>query len=772
MPPTIKPSVGESFIEGLRQLNLGEDDTDELQPPDVSVGIHQAEEEPYRDPILQPDCTTPTPSLVESEEHDVRRQSSAESMSVIETDLTSSPARPEKRTLQNRSSSMPEGASGGRIDEAGLDLPNRPRSRSRSRHTATPRGSPDLFTSDFEARLAAIKRKPIPSQSSSYTRADARFGQIYSTEEVRGSEVGIVKGVKDSGQYHSSVPVPSRYRNQLRSRQDEDEGHSEVSRSTVHVDPLRSNRFTYSDFKGGPLPGADESRKSHSSAVTDIWGHDAEDGYRTKELRGKTGKYNGLLRIADETDGLLSPDAQNYDLYGPESRVQIPQPSITDLQQRVDRIKLRLHLPRSITERSLVKASGTDPQGGESQYPVVADEVIASQAQLNPAELPTQSDALNENEAPIEEKLHEGQQARAIDSLSSTNHGHWPLGDIITTTSPVPSTPAPTDASLSPWIPPADWDTSVAQGDFAASSPDFEIPLFTVPHNTPTTEDRIQIKNRKFSGKLQQSRDRIPTPTPGRAFKQSSQATNTDPVKRLFPTRTSSKPSVYQKPHIGEPRSLSPVKESPDKFTAPRESPNPPITRFQPMAQSNLTSSFTQGREDARRSLEAVRPIMPSTEPPPTSITTPARPRSSKKPFSTFRGLFQKKSYESPSVFKLGRKTAPDTSEISSPLLATPTPYRNLQSPTPVEPTQMPTSVQATAMNLPVEASALRASARSTASDLEKALEQAKQAATRAEMAATRAEVAASTAEMHSTAIQETLTVFNRQLETLAGRLQ
>ena len=764
------------MIEDIRQLSLGEDGTDELQPPDVSVGIHQAEEEPYRDPILQTTCT-------DSEEQVVRPQSSAKSASLMETDLTSSPARPEpeKRTLQNRSSSMPESASGGRIDEAGLDhLTNPPRSRSRSRHAATPRGSPYLFTSDIEARLAAIKRKPIPSQSSSYTRPDARFGQVYSTEEVRSSDVGIVKGVKVSGQHHSSVPVPSRYRNQTPTHQDEDEGHGEISRSAIHSDPLRSNRFTYSEMMIEPPPDADESRKSLSSVVTDIWAHDAEGGYRTKELRGNTGKYVGTLSIADEADGLLSPDSPNDHLYGPESRVQSPQPSLTDLRQRIDRIKQRVHLARSSTERSLVKASGMDPGGDESQHPVSADEVIASQAHLSSAELPMQSDVLNESKyAPVEEEDHEGQQGKTIDSPSSAERAHWPLRDFSTITSPVPFTPAPTEASLSPWIPSPDWDTSVAQGDSSAASPDLETPLLTVPHNTPITEDSIQVKNRKLSGKLQQSHDRIPTPTPGRVFKQSSQATNIDPVKRLFPLRTSSKPGAYQKPQISEPTSLSPVKESPDKFTSPRESPFPPITKIKPMAQSNLTRSFTHGREDVRRSLEAVRPTIPSTEPPSTSIATPARPTSTKKVISALRGMFQKKSSEFESGSKAGRKTGRDTSQISSPLLATPTPYRNLQSPTPFESTQMPTSAQATATALPVEPSAMRAQAESTATDMEKALEQAKQAATRAEMAATRAEVAAtrtevaaSTAEMHSTAIQETLTVFNRQLETLAGRLQ
>ena len=428
-----------------------------------------------------------------------------------------------------------------------------------------------------------------------------------------------------------------------------------------------------------PSPAADESHFSSDSDGGSVHGYDGDGGFKIKKLRSN-GKNGATLRISDDAHHLLSPYHDDSDAVGEEPEMQTKRSSATDLRQAVvikehlrrsgELIKTQVQLTRSITERSLARLSGASSQDedtrSESEYSVPENAGIGQEeSHVSSIKLPTEtieSDGIAP--APTTAENVKGTADKTIDSPSSAGQGDWPLKDFETFAT---STPTPTGASLSPWIPPPDWDVNIPHGNAAVDTEQSAIPCPAIPHDTLATESDHTLKNPRSSELLNDGHDRVPTPTPNHFYRPGSRASSTDPVKQPFPPRTTSKQSVQRNPSR-VPGNLSPVKESPDRPTGLRQ-PSKSYGKHLPiLPESKHAKSFSESIEDINKSLEAVRPTPSSSKAAPPAT-------SGKKAMSTLRGLFHKKSHEFRSGSRRGKKSATEATPKSSPLLATPTPF-------------------------------------------------------------------------------------------------
>ena len=733
---TIKPSVGESVIEGMRHLNLGDVEEGDQQDSNVCDQETNAGREPRKNHMLQPRSSTPS-SLKSPSTTSVHPASSVESVSPTDTTSKQPQSNPDPTVRQTKTSAMRMRLPGGSMDGDDLefdqdDKRNAPnggnhsasrigpvRSGSRGRHTATPRGSPYLIPSESKAKLIQIRRKPVATPDTNCSRQNARSGSTDSTEELRGSQLVAVKSVKRSisGKRSASIPLPSRLIRRL--PEEDSEGEVEApkprkpreesaqldhdsqdadidtepepkSRSTSQLNghslsshPVKqqSNLFSFSEIMTTTPPAADESRFSSDSEDGSVRGYDEDGGFKIKQLRSN-GKTGATLRISDDAHHLLSPDHEGDDdddePVPPKNRT-----SITDLRQAVvlkehfrrsgDLIKAQVQLTRSITERSLARLSGVSSQDGdarsESEYSVPDNGGISDEVQPSPVELPAEPAAPNGvTSTPAHAQGQEATDEKTIDTPSSAGQGDWPLKDFKTFAA---VTPTPTEASLSPWIPPPDWDVALPEGDNSMVSEDTGTPYPPAQHNTPATQPGQQVKQRQSSERMNDANGRIPTPTPSRFSGTGSKASSTDPVKRPYPARSSSKQNARQNFPVRAPSNLSPVKESPDRITGLRQPPKPYGNDLKVLPEPKYTRTFSQSIEDINQSLDAVRPT-------PSAAKLPAPTTSGKKAMSTLRGLFHKKSYEFRSGSRRGKRNDTGTTPKSSPLLATPTPFPKL----------------------------------------------------------------------------------------------
>lgn len=743
---TVKPSVGESVVEGFRHLNIEDDHRNECQYSCMSPEGPKSNGEPFRDPILQPRCGTP--SSLESPETSVQPASSTESVPPMVTTVQASCSKPAPNVRHTKTSAMRMRLSGGSMDGNDLKYEHQKRTSptsqrlssgskslkveksrthgpvrtaSRSRHTAaTPRGSPYLIPSQSKVKLVDIKRKPVATPDANSVGLGARSGSNDLAEDLRQNQLIAVKDVKrrTSGKRSASVPLPSRLI--CRYPQGESEGEvdaphlrktSEPSEqlgdnsqdANIDTDPelknsragakvnghasslqsanQQSNLFSFSDLMSTPPPAADESHFSSDSDNGSIRGYDENGGFKIKKLRSN-GKKGATLRISDDAHRLLSPDHNGCDNDCDEPGLQTKRSSITDLRQAVvirehlrrsgELIKTQVELTRSITERSLARRSGTSSQDGdarsESEYSVPENGGISqAEVQSPDRELPDESVALNGIESTPEASLEgkDNLNDKTVDTLSSAGQGDWPLKDFKTFAG---SPPASADASVSPWIPPPDWDVGMPQGDASVVTEDVATPYPPAPHNTPATDADHKVEDTCASESVCENHDRVPTPTPNHFSRPGSRASSTDPLKRPFPPRTASKQSVAQKAPGRLPSNLSPVKESPDRPTGLRQ-PSKRYGKDLPiLPEPKHVKSFSESIGDIKQNLEAVRPTP--------SASKPAAPATSgKKAMSTLRGLFHKKSHEFRSGSRRGKKIAAEATPKSSPLLATPTPF-------------------------------------------------------------------------------------------------
>ncbi len=598
------------------------------------------------------------------------------------------------------------------------------RSASRSRHAATPRGSPYLIPSQSKVKLVEIKRKPVATPDTKCARPGSRSGSIDSIEEIHRSQLVAVKDVKRTiaAKCSASIPFPSRLGPRFPVDESEGKGNAPHLRKTskindqlgndsqdadVEIEPepknsrtraqvdgrghslqaakQHSNLFSFSELMATPSPALDESHFSSNSDDASIRGYDEDGGFKIKKLRSN-GKNGATLRISDDAHHLLSSDNDEGDGDGDELTLQNKRSSITDLRQAVvikehlrrsgDLIKSQVQLTRSITERSLARLSGTSSIDGnarsESEYSVPESGGIGQEeVQSTAVELTAQSAVTDEVASITKEVVHDGNDMvdKTVDTPSSAGQGDWPFKDFKTFAS---STPTPTDASVSPWIPPPDWDVNMSQGSRPVVSEDCEMACPPVPHDAPSTEVRHGLTELRASARVSDAHDRVPTPTPSHFSRPGSRTSSADPVKRPFPPRTTSKQSIPQKPSR-VPSNLSPVKESPNRSAGLHQSRKPYGNNLPLVPEPKHAKTYSESIEDINHSLEAVRSTPLASKP-------PAPATSGKKAMSTLRGLFHKKSYELRSGSRRGRKGVVEATPKSSPLLATPTPFPKAMS--------------------------------------------------------------------------------------------
>ena len=583
------------------------------------------------------------------------------------------------------------------------------RSNSHSRHAATPRGSPYLVHSRSKPQLVDVKRKPVAGQGSKSTKPSSRSISSSSTENIRSSNViGVKSEASDDGeQTQASVRLPSRLVSQplaanveakpqqppfhdhhvWREGPDCHDSDSDtdtrpearyksptvVSKEVESKD--KSNLLSFSEIMTSPAPAADEVGHGSDSDEDSVHGYDEEGGFKIKKIRGPY-KHGATLRIADDAHRLLSPDPkleEDEEKYVYDKK----RSSITDLRQAVvlkehfrrssDRLMSQVQLTRN---KTLARLSGTDSQDEDttsvSEYSVPENGGV-SDPEPSPVGLAAESKGEHALATP---DLEEDQGNAKVITPSSAGRGSWPLKEFSAFSSATKSTPAMTDASISPWIPASDWDAALDQGDVSAVSEEAGTPCPPVPQNTPATKPDSESKQIWVSSRSIDARDRVPTPTPSRFFDKPIPANLVDPVKKpSYPARTSSKVTRQPSYIAPAPYGLSPVKESPDKITGLRQTRKPYGDNLKPLPQPRHVKSFSKSIEDIHQSFEAVRPSATSK--------TAGPATSGKKAMSTLKGLFHKKSLEFRSGSRRVKKQLSDIEEKSSPLLATPTPFPN-----------------------------------------------------------------------------------------------
>jgi hypothetical protein len=716
-------------IEGLRELHLSDDEQPQTNTPAICINQTQLSGDTKSEPILQPTCNTP--SSRSSSDPSVNRAASDESMIPSEKRQKLPPA-----VRQTKTSAMRVRLSGGSFEGESLspdanDMPNlhkhdgrasnnhnvsdgcgtaRPiRSASRSRHAATPRGSPYLVQSRSKAKLVSVNIKPVGTSEANCTRPTARSGTADSTEEVRQSKVVAVRSVKGSGfkQRQSSVTLPNRLirrlpdgdsegevtEARLRESSDRKQGYGfDAQDADIDTDPepkksrrdqagqlQHSGLLSFSEVMATPPPISNEFHHDNDSDEDSIHGYDEDGGFKIKKIGG-SGNKGATLRISDDAYRFLSPDHEEES--GEEVGTGSKRSSFTDLRQAVvlkehlrrsgGLIKTHIQLTRTQTERSLARLSGVSSQNGDndtaSEYFLPENGGLSGGPEPPAVELSAEPVVVaHTGSTLVHSNQSEGPQDKAVHSPSSARQGDWPLKDFDTLASTSQATPAPTDASLSPWIPPAAWDINMGNDDTSAMSELPETPLPPAPQNTPATEAVTQPKQQPRPKGLSDASDRVLTPTPSYLSGTISRPVSTDPVKRPFPARKSSKQTVPQQPH-GSSWGLSPVKESPERITGLRQPRKAYGNDLPVLQESKNMKTFSESIEDINQGLEEIQYPKPmSTAPPPVT--------SGKKALSTLRGLLHKRSREFRFSSRRGKKQAIDADSKSSPLLATPTPY-------------------------------------------------------------------------------------------------
>lgn len=599
---------------------------------------------------------------------------------------------------------LPRTSPGVDLSQPGTREHTSARSASRGRHTATHRGSPYLIPSQSKAKLVEVKRKPLATPDTKCSTHTSRSGSIDSKEDVRASKVVVVKSVKGSAsdKRHSSAPLPSRLIRHFPQNESEAEigplpkttsyhGVCGIDSQDADIDtePDRkppvsaekgykiaptaaqsSNIFSFSEMMNTAPPHADESHFSDDSSQGSVRGYDEDGGFKVKKLR----KNGATLRISDAAHDLLSPNQDN----GSEEEFDDARKrnSTSDLHQVVmlkehlrrsgERIMSQVQLSRSTTERSFTRFSHISSAENKSNEYIVPENAGLAEKDPSPVELPGAPIQSNNGPAALVNTANDTKtDGDATDTPLSLRHGDWPLKDFQTLASASKSTPL-TDASLSPWIPPADWGVDTDQGDISVVSQGTPCP--PVPYNTPATGAKSQSLS-EASRRLSSGLDRFGTPTPIRKVSRIPQPGLMDPVKRAFPPRTTSKRVSSHHTRLQDPSILSPVKESPDRVAGLRHTLKPYGGDLGQLQNPKNGNTFSESIEDVNKGCDAVRP--------PSAAKSTPHSISAKKPMSTLRNLFHKKSFEFRTGSRRAKKQDNSNQLKSSPLLGTPTPLQS-----------------------------------------------------------------------------------------------
>ena len=694
----IKPSVGESVIEGMRQLNLKDgpssqdSDSNKENMPDKTMTVETTGLKDDTDTITPTAAEFPAPPVSSPPRKPTGyRKQDQKTAPVIRQTKTSAM----RMRLSTGSMEESEHPAEKKVKTAGPV-----RSKSRLRHMATGRGSP--YT--------------IPARSPSRSSDGPRAASTDSNDSRWLAQAVMVKEPKssDNAKRKTSIPLPSRLIRHFPNEESEADisqvkhrrasfrsSHSEVDpsdadvdtdhipgnvssaksstshhRLTPHVDVLLNQPsgsfLTFSELMATPAPTERELNSEHDSAQGSLHGHDENGGFKIKKLRGRASQGT-TLRISDSAQQLLAPKDDD-DQDEPDARGRRNSMVLKDhLRKPSDLIKSHIQLTRSLTERSLAllssapaakaKDDGAKSPSDEGEY--VGDSSIIIKRELS---------ADNRSEkTPVGDELQDVTRPGnngdgAAGTPSSFGQGDWPLKDFKTLASASKEHSA-RDSIDSSWIPPADWEV---RKSLDLSTLDFSSPPMHVPQNTPV---KVYASRNHFSSPVPpfgrppqppgEPDDDIPPPTPEK-----------DSIfKRKFPPRTTSKQKVPQFVLSGRDRNLSPVHEASEQNLSghlQRKDYGPTPSRI---AQPKYMRSFTQSIRDIDDGFKAVK----QPNPPSRGSNVPAHTKSSgKKSLSTFRSLFHKKSGDIRGSLRAKRtRPAIDTSQISSPLLATPTPLPN-----------------------------------------------------------------------------------------------
>jgi hypothetical protein len=582
------------------------------------------------------------------------------------------------------------------------------RSGSRGRHAATPRGSPYLIPSQSKAKLIEVKRKSLPAADPNCATQTARSGSIGSKEDARQTKVVAVKSVKGSTseKRNSSVPLPSSLIRRLPDcdseaeiehlpkttsyhddcavdSQDADidtEPEKKVAPSASHPPKHSkpaahpSHMCSFSEMMNTPPPHADESHFSDDSSS--VRGYDEDGGFKVKKLRKNGG---ATLRICDAAHALLSPDhdepvGQVADCKKRSSTGDMHQAVMLKehLRRSGERIMSQVSLSRSFTERSFARLSHSG-EDVTKEY-VVPDNAGLADEITSPIEAPTASIEKDTDSAVgVAHNTALKLQKPAAGTPTSLGHGDWPMKDFQHLTSAGKSTGKSTpltNASLSPWIPPADWDVNLDHGDISAMSDGVNLP--PAPHNTPAAEEPSEPPASRVSRRSSTGSDRIPTPTPIRKVSRIPQPGLPEPIKRFPPRTTSKRGSSHHTPLEGQSM-LSPVKESPDRPTGLRQPRKSYGSEMNQLQNPKNVKTFSESMEDVNKAYSHDHDQ--DVPRPPSAAKSTTHTISAKKPMSTLRNIFHKKSLEFRNSTRRAKKQDTNKSAKSSPLLATPTPY-------------------------------------------------------------------------------------------------
>ena len=544
----VKPSLGESVIEGMRHLNIGNNSTEAQAYADGSQiskkpfpnGMHHheagAKENQAPDGVL----TTASPSHMTQSARIPRK-----ALPPVRQTRTS-----EMRLRMSNAgmNSSPKSSPASKYMQNGLHEPGPVRSRSKGRHTATPRGSPYMIPSrsgtdtdlPHDSATGSNKRRFRPSIGSSPD----------SEEPPRKTEVisyrnGTSRG--PDGNRLTSIPFPSRLLRQLPKEEDDaapvfvrepsaqrkasvpaafdpadgdidtDANKSAMSlisaNTNLHSRNLAgelqqdSSLLSFSDMMATMPPIEDKLDSDSEESIKSIRGYDAEGGFKIRKLRSK-GRNGATLRISDSADRLLSGALDDQEVYDQTTRksaskrssiADMRHPSVikTKLRRSSSIIKNRLELTRSFTERSLAKLSGVaesdDPSSQHGQTQQVANHDIETTRQYSSSapDVAMPDAARDErDEGESSKAAARSELQSAPDTPTSVNQGDWPLKDF---QSLAPTTTAPGNDDTNgatTWRPPPEWavrETSTSTKTYQSSSaPDLAVPCNSSVSELPT----------------------------------------------------------------------------------------------------------------------------------------------------------------------------------------------------------------------------------------------------------------------------------------------
>ena len=699
----VKPSLGESFIEGMRHLNIGNNSTEAQAYPDGSQmskkpipnGMHHHEAGGKENQAPDGVLTTASPSHMTQSARIPRK-----ALPPVRQTRTSEMRLRMSNAGMNCS---PRSSPASKYMQNGLHEPGPVRSRSKGRHTATPRGSPYMIPSrsgtdtdlPHDSATGSNKRRFRPSTGSSPD----------SEEPPRKTEVisyknGTSRG--PDGNRLTSIPFPSRLLRQLPKEEDDtaplfvrkpsaqmkasvpgafdpDDGDIDTdanksamslisANTSLHSRNLASelqqdsSLLSFSDMMTTMPPIEDKLDSDSEESIKSIRGYDAEGGFKIRKLHSK-GRNGATLRISDSADRLLSgtpDDEENYDQITRKSASKrssisdMRHPSVikNKLRRSSSIIKNRLELTRSFTERSLAKLSGVaesdDPRSESWQTQDMAkDNVERMREYSSSAPDVAMPDAAREegDERESSKTAARSEMQSAPDTPTSVNQGDWPLKDF---QSLAPITTAPDNENsngATTWKPPPEWavrEASTSTKTYQSSNaPDLPVPCNSSVSELPTPFQQAAVDS-------VMSEDDSPA----------LEAPSTTGVP-TYPPRTSSRLSVSRYGARTDVRNLF-LSQEPDvqsRATGYRQRSDGQTTSRLP--QPIHTKTVSESFRNLETKFDAVKPAEPES----------AQMKSSKKAISTVRGLFHKNSHGSfrARLRRIG-------GDHKSPTTATPTP--------------------------------------------------------------------------------------------------